>query len=520
MTVFKLPDLGEGLPDAEIVEWLVTEGEEVKLDQPLVSMETAKAVVEVPSPVTGRVVRFHGQAGDVIQTGAPLVDFAVEGEALSAEVDATSDGESATQSGQDAVDDDAPAGAVLEDLDLQPPLEESQGPDELYDEFGASGIETSDFEAEPEPEPEPEPEIEALQSAQTEDGPASDDGSRAEPEDDVAAEAPISPEEPGQDSEDSPDSGTVVGNVQSGNEVLQEHTSDLGGVRVTPAVRALARKLRVDIRQVRPSGTGNVVTAADVRQAASDGSAPLRALGSGAPSAPEEPVVQKPQTPAEQPDQAEGTEADQWVPVRGPRRTMARVMTESHRSIVPTTLMDDADIHAWRPGEDLTARLIRALWAGALVEPGLNAWYDGENGLRMVHKNMHVGMAVDTEDGLFVAALRDVNQLDRRALRSEINRLRDNAASRSIPPEDLKDYTIILSNFGKFAGRYATPVITPPCVCIVAAGALRHEVVPVLGGIEVHRMIPLSLTFDHRACTGGEAARFLKAMLEDLAKPE
>jgi pyruvate dehydrogenase E2 component (dihydrolipoamide acetyltransferase) len=199
---------------------------------------------------------------------------------------------------------------------------------------------------------------------------------------------------------------------------------------------------------------------------------------------------------------------------------MARVMSESHQSVVPTTLMDDADIHAWRPGEDITARLLRSLWAGAQAEPGLNAWYDGANSMRMLHKNMHVGMAVDTPDGLFVAALREVNKASREQLRQEINRLRENARNRSIPPEDLKDYTIVLSNFGKFAGRYATPVITPPCVAIVAAGTLRHEVVPVLGGIEVHRMIPLSLTFDHRACTGGEAARFLKAMLDDLARAE
>ncbi|MFZ8958054.1 MAG: 2-oxo acid dehydrogenase subunit E2, partial [Pseudohongiellaceae bacterium] len=88
------------------------------------------------------------------------------------------------------------------------------------------------------------------------------------------------------------------------------------------------------------------------------------------------------------------------------------------------------------------------------------------------------------------------------------------------PPEDMKDYTIMLSNFGVFAGRYATPIIAPPCVAIVAAGKLRNEVVPVLGGYEVHRIIPLSLTFDHRAVTGGEAARFLKAMLEDLGLPE
>jgi 2-oxoisovalerate dehydrogenase E2 component (dihydrolipoyl transacylase) len=92
--------------------------------------------------------------------------------------------------------------------------------------------------------------------------------------------------------------------------------------------------------------------------------------------------------------------------------------------------------------------------------------------------------------------------------------------NRSIPPQDMTNYTIMLSNFGIFAGRYATPIINPPCVCIVAAGKLLNEVVPVMGGFEVHKTIPLSLTFDHRAVTGGEAARFLKAMIEDLAKPE
>ena len=443
MTIFKLPDLGEGLPDAEIVEWLVDEGDEVKLDQPLVSMETAKAVVEVPSPVSGRVVKFHGQAGDVIKTGAALAEFEVEGEPAKA---------SEPAQGTGAADDEESADAA--------PAEISQDQDE-----------------------------------------------------------------PAEDSSESAgdDSGTVVGNVQAGNEVLRERTSSIGGVKVTPAVRALARKLKVDLGAISPSGADGVVTAADVRQAAESGSAPLiqtsaaAATSSSAPapegraSGPDRAVLQPSSSPAP---------SGEWEPVRGTRRTMARVMSESHRSIVPTTLMDDADIHAWRPGEDITGRLIRALWAGATAEPGLNAWYDGENGVRMIHKNMHVGMAVDTADGLFVAALRNVNQLQRDQLRSEINRLRENAANRSIPPEDLKDYTIILSNFGKFAGRYATPVITPPCVSIVAAGALRHEVVPVLGGMEVHRLIPLSLTFDHRACTGGEAARFLKAMLDDLRRPE
>jgi 2-oxoisovalerate dehydrogenase E2 component (dihydrolipoyl transacylase) len=443
MKVFNLPDLGEGLPDAEIVEWLVSEGDTVEVDQPLVSMETAKAVVEVPSPFAGKVSKFHGGPGDVIKTGAPLAEFEVDGDAST---------EESTQS--------------------EPPATEAAAESE---------------------------------SAESEAAEKSADESE-------------SPKE-----EEREDSGTVVGKMQSGGEVLKERTSTVGGVKVTPAVRALARKLKVDLAQVEPTGADGVVTAGDVRKAAEAGTAPARPRGERAEPRREEREESRPQRPAEKgprpqpsPEQASG----EWEPLRGTRRTMARAMSESHKRVVPTTLMDDADIHAWRHGEDVTFRLLRGLAAGAKAVPGLNAWYDDEQNMRMVHKAMDVGMAVDTEDGLFVARLKDVHKGSREDIRGEINRLKENVKNRSIPPEDLKDYTIMLSNFGVFAGRYATPIINPPCVSIVAAGVLRHEVVPVLGGIEVHRMIPLSLTFDHRACTGGEAARFLKAMISDLAKAE
>ncbi|TVQ36916.1 MAG: 2-oxo acid dehydrogenase subunit E2 [Wenzhouxiangella sp.] len=490
MKVFNLPDLGEGLPDAEIVEWLVNEGDPVELDQPMVSMETAKAVVEVPSPYAGRIVKFHGRAGDVIQTGAPLCEFEVEGEA--------------------ATDSQAPAPAETAE-----PAATASSPGD-HDDWSAdtsSGAEEASDEGET-----------AAESAEPETFVSEPAPAEAPPEPAAPAAAP----EPTSSTEEREDTGTVVGNVQSSNEVLSERTSSVGGVKVTPAVRAMARKLKVDIARVRPSGADGVVTVRDVREAADRGTAPVEARVA---AAPEQVPTARPEQPARTQETARQESATaaspapaaasgEWEPVRGPRRTMVRVMSEAHRQVVPTTLMDDADIHAWRPGEDITARLLRALWAGAKAEPGLNAWFDGEKSMRIVHKQMHVGMAVDTADGLFVAALRNVDQADHQQLRHEINRLRENTANRSIPPEDLKDYTIVLSNFGKFAGRYATPVVTPPCVSIVAAGALRHEVVPVLGGIEVHRVIPISLTFDHRACTGGEAARFLKAMLEDLAQAE
>jgi len=430
MKTFNLPDLGEGLPDAEIVEWLVAEGDEVKVDDPIVSMETAKAVVEVPSPYAGRIAKFHGQAGDVIKTGQPLVDF--------------DDGE------------------------------------------GAGEAASSDAE---ETEPRLEPQA-------TE--PAEDDA--------------------GQTGQERADTGTVVGNVTTSDEVVGPTHSSIGGVRVTPAVRALARKLKVDLSTVEATGPEGVVTSSDVRKAAEQGPTRRPETAGTAQTEDQESFEQQPPKRDAAAEPRPEAPSGEWQPLRGTRRTMARAMSDSHARIVATTIMDDADIHAWPAGEDITVRLLRALWAGAQAEPGLNAWYDDEQNVRMIHKVMHVGMAVDTADGLFAARLRDVHSSDRPQMRAEINRLRDNVKNRSIPPEDLKDYTIMLSNFGVFAGRYATPIINPPCVAIVAAGVVRHEVVPVLGGIEVHRMLPLSLTFDHRVCTGGEAARFLKAMIEDLQK--
>ena len=133
---------------------------------------------------------------------------------------------------------------------------------------------------------------------------------------------------------------------------------------------------------------------------------------------------------------------------------------------------------------------------------------------------MHVdlAMAVDTPDGLIVPVLRRVDALDAGGLRAAINEVKVATRDRTVTPAQMKDPTITLSNFGMMAGRYATPVVVPPQVAIVGTGGIRHDVVPVLGGIETHKRIPLSLTFDHRCITGGEACRFLAAMIADLQR--
>ncbi|HVX05990.1 MAG TPA: biotin/lipoyl-containing protein, partial [Rhodanobacteraceae bacterium] len=208
---FHLPDLGEGLPDATIVEWLVKEGDSVKLDAPLVSMETAKAVVEVPSPFTGKLLKQHGAAGDVINTGAALAEFELD--------------PNAKQRAENAAGGHHHASA-----------EPAKG-------AGA-----------------PAPDDHGKVIASDEGGEIKKGGTA-----------------------DREDEGTVVGAVSSSNEVRTEQAGSVGGVKAVPAVRAMARKLKVDLTRVTPTGAGGVVTMQDVKNAAASGTASLPSpVGRGA----------------------------------------------------------------------------------------------------------------------------------------------------------------------------------------------------------------------------------------------
>jgi 2-oxoisovalerate dehydrogenase E2 component (dihydrolipoyl transacylase) len=366
MTTFKLPDLGEGLQEAEISAWHVAADDEVAVDQPLLSVETAKAIVEIPSPYAGKVRKLYGTPGDLLQVGDPLVEFG----------------------------DEAKAGA---------------------------------------------------------------------------------------------DAGTVVGRVETSAAVTREKATVArsGGtvaVKATPAVRALAHKLDVDLSVVTPTGPNDTVTVKDVERVARI----FRELG-----------------PLE--------------PLRGVRRTMARSMAQAHAEVVPVTINDDARLDAWWPADrDLMLRLIRAIAAGCKAEPTLNAWYDSHALGRRLLEHIDLGIAVDTPDGLFVPVLRNVGGRDAADLRAGLERLRHDVQARTIPPEEMRGYTFTLSNFGTFGGRYANPIVQPPTVAILGAGQVRDEVVAVDGRPAVCPVLPLSLTFDHRTVTGGEATRFLAAVIADL----
>ena len=387
MATFRLPDLGEGLAEAEILEWHVEPGDQVLADQPMVSVETAKSVVEVPVPFPGTVLKLHGSVGDIIATGAPLVDF-----------------DSGTVVGV------MPAAAGHEFVDVALPA--------------------------------------------------------------------------------------VPRGNGSGNGDAR--------LRALPVARAAARRLRIDLDSVAGTGADGAITLDDVLAQAGLGAAAVRptALDQGARPAPALPA------------------GAVWEPLRGARRSMARSMSASQAEVPLSTVCDDADLHGWSKPGDYMLRLMRALVAAWRIEPALNAWYDAASNARALLGHIDLAIAVDTPQGLIVPVVRNIEKKTPEQLKAAVAAQKSAAHQRSIPPEDLRDFTLMLSNFGTLAGRYGIPIVVPPAVAILGAGKVRTDAVAVGGAVAAHRRMPLSLSFDHRCITGGEACRFLAAVIADLEKPD
>jgi pyruvate dehydrogenase E2 component (dihydrolipoamide acetyltransferase) len=207
-------------------------------------------------------------------------------------------------------------------------------------------------------------------------------------------------------------------------------------------------------------------------------------------------------------------------PLRGARRAMAASMTLSRDQVSGSTVCDDADLHAWTQRGDYMQRLMRALVSAWRVEPALNAWYDAANLSRTLVDTIDLAVAVDTPSGLIVPVVRGIETKNAAEMRAALAAQKEAAHQRRTAPEDLRDFTLMLSNFGTLAGRYGIPLVVPPAVAILGAGKVRDDAVVVAGRVQAHRRMPLSLSFDHRCITGGEACRFLAAVIADLEKSE
>jgi 2-oxoisovalerate dehydrogenase E2 component (dihydrolipoyl transacylase) len=392
--VFKLPDLGEGAVEAEIVAWRVAAGEEVQEDQPLVEMLTQKATVEVPAPVSGRVLSTTGTPGERVAVGAELAVFETLGVAAAA--------------------------------NAAPP--ERPGID------AAPGA------------PVAAPAVPALQS----------NGRR---------------------------------------------------VATSPAIRRRAREAGIDLTTVAGSGPHGRVVLQDLEQR-------LRAPAAGAR------------------DQAEGGPEIQEIPVIGLRRLIAEQVLASARNIPHFAYVEEVDVTALESlREQLNATagtgttltylpfIVRGLIRALARHPQCNARYDAARQVLLQHRAVHVGIAVQTPQGLKVPVIRDAQNLALHELDAEIRRLSTAARDGRARPQELTGSTITVTSLGKLGGIASTPIINQPELAIIGVNRAVQRPVVHAGAIAIRRMMNLSSSFDHRFIDGFDAARLIQTLREGLEQP-
>jgi pyruvate dehydrogenase E2 component (dihydrolipoamide acetyltransferase) len=376
---FLLPDLGEGITEAEIRKWLVSVGDAVEEHQPVVEVETDKAVVEVPTPRKGTVVSLARGEGETVRVGEVLLTI----------------------------------------------------------EEGVQGI----------PRPRSVSVVGELPEAE---------------------EAPAAP------------------------------------VLATPAVRALAREKGIPLDGIAGTGPRGSITREDLLAAAEKRGAA---------------------------DERPGLE--ERIPFRGLRRTIARNLLKSHQMTVCVTGMEEVDVtELWnlrlRKNAGLDARgihltyfpfIIKAVQHALREHPLLNASVDEEGEAIVLKKYCNIGFAVDTPEGLIVPVLRDVEKKSILELAGELRTLSERARQRTITLAEMKGSSFTISNFGQFGGGFATPIINYPDVAILGCGRIADKPWVVNGEIAIRKILPLSLTFDHRVTDGGDATRFLSRVAGYLEDP-
>jgi pyruvate/2-oxoglutarate dehydrogenase complex dihydrolipoamide acyltransferase (E2) component len=460
---FILPDLGEGIHEAQIVRLLINEGDEIAQDQYLMEVETDKAAVEIPSPFAGVAKRVHVSEGQTVNVGAVLVTFG-----------------------------DAKDGAGVE----APPSEGDEGARGTGEERGVAAG-TAERSARP------------TAAAPAAGPPAA--GPPAAAKEDPRAEAGRPTTAP-----------------------------------AAPAVRKLAREWGIDLDTVEGSGPGGRITREDLdalRSQRAASTAESRADAGGPPARRREPafatvlvVGGSLMASAEFPPGAE--DKDKWgevrrVPLNQIRKTIASQMAKSAFTIPHVTHIDEVEITQLQetrqrlneatggnPKVTVTAFVIRALCIALRNHPVFNASFDEEGGQIIYKKYVNMGVAVDTPRGLVVPVIRNADRMSLAAIAAELRTISDKTRTNKFAIEDLRGGTFTITNVGALGGLFSTPIINHPEVAILGLG--RSRTVAVIDGEELReaQMLPLSLSFDHRAIDGANAARFTTELMGYLHEPE
>jgi len=425
---FLLPDLGEGITEAQIIRVLIKDGDDIAEDQYLMEVETDKAAVEIPSPYRGVAQKVHVQEGQTINVGDVIVTF--------------DDGDGAT----------AP------------------------------------------------PKATAAVAAASGGGTA------------TAAKAAVAEKQ------------APPANVGGGNAT----------VSAAPVVRKLAREMGIDLATVQGSGPGGRIVKADLETHASGGSIEAAAPSARAPSPPKR--VGQPAAPiAPIPEGKHDT--DNWgsirrVPLSQIRKTIARQMSKSAHTIPHVTHCDEADITELDrmrrelnevTGGDpkLTAMtfMVRALCIALRKYPMFNASFDEESQEIIYKEYVSMGIAVDTERGLIVPVLPHADHLSLRGIGISLRAIADKIRANDFTIDELRGGTFTITNVGALGGTFTTPIINHPEVAILGLGRSRKSAVIKNGEVVEALTLPLSLSFDHRATDGANAARFTREVISYLETP-
>ncbi len=407
---FVLPDLGEGIAEAEIRKWLVKVGDIIEEHQSVVEVETDKAVVEVPSPKKGAVLKISREEGDMVKVGEVLI---VLGE----------------------------AGEKIEEKPV--PKKEEPAPEERPRSVSVVGV-----------LPEEEEEVKPKAPG------------RPKP---ISAAAPAKE----------------------------------GEILAAPAVRAYAKEQGVALEGIRGTGPGGSIRQEDVLRA-------KQAQKAGVP---------------------EG--AVERVAIRGVRKTIARNLVFAQKTTAFVTETAEADItELWGVREREKKRLqdsgvhltlmpffMKAVQHTLMEFPAFNASVDEEREEIIIKKYYNIGVAVDTPEGLIVPVIRNVEKRTVRELAVELQELSQLARDRKIKLEDLRGSSFTITNYGTYGATFATPIINYPDVAILGTGKTSDKPWVRDGAIVVRKILPLSLTFDHRVNDGAGAAKFLTRLVEYLEDP-
>ncbi|MGW7431161.1 dihydrolipoamide acetyltransferase family protein [Streptomyces sp. NPDC054861] len=469
---FKLPDLGEGLTEAEIVRWLVNVGDVVAIDQPVVEVETAKAMVEVPCPYGGVVTARFGEEGTELPVGAPLLTVAVGGtETGTAGGPAGADAGAGTGTGAGASGANGSAGANGSG-GAAADAESSEYSGNVLVGYGTAG-----------------PAARRRRVRQTSPAVAS-----------PAAAAPVAP------------AAVVTVAPAAGVPGQQEGPLPV----ISPLVRKLAREKGLDLREVRGSGPEGLILRADVEQALATAAAPA-------------PV--KAQAPVAAPTALSAAAATaERIPLRGVRGAVADKLSRSRTEIPDATCWVDADATellaaraamnaAGGPKISLLALLARICTHALARFPELNSTVDTAAREIVRLPSVHLGFAAQTERGLVVPVVRDAGARTAESLTAEFARLTEAARQGTLTPADLTGGTFTLNNYGVFGVDGSTPIINHPEAAMLGVGRIIPKPWVHQGELAVRKVVQLSFTFDHRVCDGGTAGGFLRYVADCVEQP-